>query len=325
MTNSPAPADLEDLGARLWAAANRLRGPVDPADFKGYVFPILFFRWISDTWDLERACAVADFGDEVAAEIEADCHRFVVPDGCHWTDVRNRTANVGVELQKALDRLQQANPDTVAGIFGDVAWGNKEGIPAANLLHLTDSFDTLTLNPDVVSNDLLGAASDDEACAADILSILRMVAAGRPRPPVRLVMASWWVGPRVRPVVTMRRRGAAVRSGSWPHSPAAIEASLQAQGSGRQPQLVTEHLTLVGDLVAQLLARVDDLTPRQTVEELHAGHRFAVITPAEDALLKATGLEQRMPATWTPGGDPWTRYWAAGLDPPTFAPLPGAS
>src|SRR5690606_28525794 len=36
--------------------------------------------------------AVADFGDEVDAEIEADHHRFVVPDGCHWADVRNRTA-----------------------------------------------------------------------------------------------------------------------------------------------------------------------------------------------------------------------------------------
>ena len=150
--------DLGDLEARLWAAANSLRGPVDPADFKGYVFPILFFKWISDTWDWERARAVADFGDDVDAEIEADYHRFTVPDGCHWPDVRNRTANVGVELQKALDRLQQANPDTLAGIFGDVAWGNKERIPEPNLLNLIDSFDTLTLNPDVVSNDLLGAA-----------------------------------------------------------------------------------------------------------------------------------------------------------------------
>ena len=34
---------LDDLEKRLWDAANALRGPVDPADFKTYVFPILFW------------------------------------------------------------------------------------------------------------------------------------------------------------------------------------------------------------------------------------------------------------------------------------------
>ena len=33
---------LEDLEKRLWDAANAFRGPVDPADFKTYVFPMLF-------------------------------------------------------------------------------------------------------------------------------------------------------------------------------------------------------------------------------------------------------------------------------------------
>jgi len=34
---------------------------------------------------MERAEAVADFGEDVTAEEEADYHRFVVPDGCHWS------------------------------------------------------------------------------------------------------------------------------------------------------------------------------------------------------------------------------------------------
>ena len=44
----------QELESRLWDAANSLRGPVDPADFKAYVFPLLFFKWISDTWDMEH-------------------------------------------------------------------------------------------------------------------------------------------------------------------------------------------------------------------------------------------------------------------------------
>src|ERR1017187_3813940 len=75
----------QELESRLWAAANSLRGPVDPADFKSYVFPLLFFKWVSDTWDLEHSAAVMGFGTELTPEIEADYHRFTVPNGCHWS------------------------------------------------------------------------------------------------------------------------------------------------------------------------------------------------------------------------------------------------
>jgi HsdM N-terminal domain len=77
----------QELESRLWAAANSLRGPVDPADFKSYVFPLLFFKWASDTWDLEHAAAVTGFGSDLTAEIEADFHRFAMPRGCHWSDL----------------------------------------------------------------------------------------------------------------------------------------------------------------------------------------------------------------------------------------------
>lgn len=148
----------QELESRLWAAANSLRGPVDPADFKSYVFPILFLKWISDTWDLDHAAAVADFGADVAPEEEADYHRFEMNEGCHWDDLKKVSVNVGVELQKILQRLEEANPTSLAGIFGDVAWANKERLPESALLNLIDSFDSLTLNREVVSNDMLGAA-----------------------------------------------------------------------------------------------------------------------------------------------------------------------
>lgn len=147
-----------ELEARLLAAANSLRGPVDPADYKSYVFPLLFFKWVSDTWDLDHAAAVADFGSDVAPEVEADYHRFAIPAGCHWSDLQKVSSNVGVALQRILDRLAEANPQSLAGIFGDVAWGNKERLPEASLLYLIDAFDRLTLNRTVVPNDMLGAA-----------------------------------------------------------------------------------------------------------------------------------------------------------------------
>lgn len=153
-----AAISQRELEGRLWEAANSLRGPVDPADFKAYVFPLLFFKWISDTWDWEHDQAVADFGSGVSPEEEADYHRFDIPPACHWSDLQKSTTNVGVKLRNILDALELANPSKLAGIFGDVAWGNKERLPEPSLLNLIDTFDRLTLNPEAVPNDLLGAA-----------------------------------------------------------------------------------------------------------------------------------------------------------------------
>jgi type I restriction enzyme M protein len=147
----------EKLESTLLGAANALRGPVDPGDFKAYVFPVLFFKWISDNWDYQHAAALGDWGDELTDEIEADYQPFAVPDGCHWSDVYNTVTNLGSKLNKTLQRIQQANPQ-LAGVFGDVNWGNKERLPETALVALLDAFHAETLDPDHLQGDMLGAA-----------------------------------------------------------------------------------------------------------------------------------------------------------------------
>ena len=149
----------QHLESRLWSAANALRGPVAHADFMTYMFPMLFWKWISDTWTWEHEQAVADFGDALNDEIEADYHRFDLPEGTHWNEVaRSTLPNLGARIQKALDKIAQANAEKLAGIFGDAAWGNKERLPEEHLRNLISSFDGLNLNPDEVSHDMLGQA-----------------------------------------------------------------------------------------------------------------------------------------------------------------------
>ena len=154
-------ATLQHLERRLWDAANALRGPVDPSDFKTYVFPVLFWKWMSDHHAYNHARAVADFGDEdglVDEEIEADYQQFVIPEGCRWEDVVHQPLNLGVRIGEALGRIEQANPDRLANIFGDAAWGNQERLPDSALSGLVQAFDVLQLTPDRVSNDVLGQA-----------------------------------------------------------------------------------------------------------------------------------------------------------------------
>jgi type I restriction enzyme M protein len=146
------------LESWLWDAANILRGPVDASDFKAYVFPLLFLKRISDVFDEERESALADSdGDEEYASLPEQ-HRFQVPTGCHWSDLRNRSTNVGQAIQRAMREIEKANPNTLYGIFGDVQWGNKDRLSDAVLVDLVDHFSQMNLRNAAIRNDILGDA-----------------------------------------------------------------------------------------------------------------------------------------------------------------------
>src|SRR3989339_183670 len=93
---------LSKLESHLWEAANILRGPVDAADFKTYIFPLLFFKRLSDVYGDEYAKALKESDGDEEFALFPENHRFQVPEECHWKDIRARSANIGHALQKAM-------------------------------------------------------------------------------------------------------------------------------------------------------------------------------------------------------------------------------
>lgn len=152
------PLTLSELEARLWDAANVLRGPIDAADFKAYIFPLLFFKRISDVWDEESRQAMEESGGDVSFASFAENHRFQVPEGSHWRDVFERTENIGFALSSALREIERANPDTLYGIFGDAQWSNKDRLPDDLMGKLLNQFHRLNLGNASVREDLMGQA-----------------------------------------------------------------------------------------------------------------------------------------------------------------------
>lgn len=148
---------LSQLEAHLWESANILRGPVDAADFKTYIFPLLFFKRICDVWDEEYQESVEESGDTELA-LFPEYHRFQIPDGCHWSDIRAKATNVGTALQRAMREIEKANPKTLYGVFGDAQWSNKERLSDALLKDLIEHFSRLPLGNRLVRSDVLGDA-----------------------------------------------------------------------------------------------------------------------------------------------------------------------
>jgi type I restriction enzyme M protein len=147
---------LEQL---LWAAANCLRGPVDPGDFKAFVFPVMFFKWICDVALYNHEQAVDYYGDDWSQEIEdEDYQSFVIPKSAHWNEISAIKGNLGSALNKALVAVVEANPGKLTGVFGDVNWANQERIPQNALRSLMHVFERTTFDPAHVSGDMLGSA-----------------------------------------------------------------------------------------------------------------------------------------------------------------------
>ncbi len=85
-------------------------------------------------------------------------HRFEVPVGCHWNEVREVTTNVGLAIEKALRGIEQANLQFLYGIFGDAQWSNKNKLSDRLLTDMIEHFSQYSLSNSLVDVDILGQA-----------------------------------------------------------------------------------------------------------------------------------------------------------------------
>lgn len=148
----------QQLESYLWGAATLLRGTIDAGDYKQFIFPLLFFKRLCDVYDQEYERALKESSGDVDFATFAENHRFQVPTGARWLDVRNRPKNVGKGIQDAMRDIEKSNPDTLFGIFGDAQWTNTERLPDKMLKDLLEHFSTLTLSIANVPGDELGNA-----------------------------------------------------------------------------------------------------------------------------------------------------------------------
>ena len=118
----------------------------------------MFFKRITDVYAEEFAAALAESDGDHEFAAFAENHRFAIPEGALWADVRARTENVGSAVQTAFREIEKANPETLYGIFGNASWTNKDKLPDRKLADLIEHFSTKTLSNDAVAPDVFGNA-----------------------------------------------------------------------------------------------------------------------------------------------------------------------
>lgn len=152
---------VQNLYNFLFEACNILRGPVSQDNFKDYITPILYFKRISDVYDEETQTALEESGGDEEYASLPEQHRFVIPDGCHWSDIRERSENLGAAIVGAMRGIELANPDTLYGVlsmFSAQKWTDKKNLSDGKIRDLIEHLSTRRLGNNDYPADLMGDA-----------------------------------------------------------------------------------------------------------------------------------------------------------------------
>jgi type I restriction enzyme M protein len=150
-----------ELLKELWQAAVNLRGSIEPADYKRYVLPIIFLRFLSLRYErrreeLEGLLAdpnsdyfTKDAKDRARILADADEYRaagaFVVPEKSRWSYILQHAQADTIKsiLDDALELLEKTYPDKLRGLLPRIYAGSnldREGVTGLVNLFSKDIF-----------------------------------------------------------------------------------------------------------------------------------------------------------------------------------------
>lgn len=149
----------QQLFSHLFEACNILRGPINQDEYKSYVTPILFYKRLSDVYDEETQAALEESGGDEEYASFPENHRFVIPEGCHWKDVREASENIGYSIVTAMNGIERANPDNLNGVFSsfdDANWTDKTKLSDGRLKDLVEHMSKIKVGNNHYPADVMG-------------------------------------------------------------------------------------------------------------------------------------------------------------------------
>lgn len=155
------------LVRELWQAAVKLRGSIEPADYKRYVLPIIFLRFLSLRYERRREelkhlieDTTSEYYNFTNALDDPDEYRaagaFVVPTKARWDHIRDRAQadDIKVLLDDALELLEKTYPDKLRGLLPRIYAGSN--LDRENVTGLINLFSKEVFAQDHGGLDLVG-------------------------------------------------------------------------------------------------------------------------------------------------------------------------
>lgn len=121
----------KEINNIVWKACDTFRGTIDPSQYKDYILVMLFVKYLSDLQKDRYDALKQQFGDDEAMiQRRLQRERFVIPEGCSYYDLyekRNKD-DIGEQINKALEALEDANKKKLAGVFRNIDFNNQHNL-----------------------------------------------------------------------------------------------------------------------------------------------------------------------------------------------------
>ena len=148
-----------DITSALMRGANSLRDTIDAANYKDYVLPIMFVKYLSDSYNEEVEKLKAEYKDEKRIERQKRFLPFTVAENCNFQSLyENRYAdNIGELINMAMRQIEADNNQQLAGVLNTVDYNSENTLGTkdhknAILRTLLEDFETLDLRPSSIES-----------------------------------------------------------------------------------------------------------------------------------------------------------------------------
>ncbi|MZG04207.1 class I SAM-dependent DNA methyltransferase [Streptomyces sp. SID5614] len=167
----------QEMEARLWDAADELRNSMAEAQYSSVIFPLMFWKYLSDTWDhnhelfLDAYEGLDDLSDEEADTIEyRDYQSFRIPlinrgkvdeTRASWSAILKTVTQPGLNarVRASLHAIEDANPDKFKRLFGRMTWTHEEELDPTVLAGVMQAMNKVPpMHEGSMSHDVLGGA-----------------------------------------------------------------------------------------------------------------------------------------------------------------------